>query len=512
MVLHLLPGNRIAKLVIDEERSAQDGPSAKGKVRVARSSKPRSPRSPSPKADDQRPEDTEPQGDAPLTAAAGDDAVALPEPDETSPERDTPPLTGPKTPDQDADTDSTDAVAAPQAGADQDVPDLSQGAGTPETSPEAMPEIVLPETPETDAESAHEVPAEPVEHPRIARGPGFFTLLLGGVIAGGIGFAVSEYDLLNRGGDDQTALLAQQLSEQSGQIEDLTARAAEAAEAAAQASALASTAAQPDDIATLRDTIANLPTPSAPGVPDPALADRLDAVELRLEDLTAQIAALPVGAAPEAVVAMQTRLAALQAELEDQRAAVADATAAASDATAAASDARSSATEETRRITVQAALAQISAALENGAPFVDATATLQNAGGVTVPAGLQDNAAEGVATLAALQRDFPLAARDALNLSIRETSGGGVVDRFGAFLRAQTGARSLDARDGDDPDAVLSRAEAALKTEDIEQALTELAALPASGQAAMANWAARAEARLAAVSALADLNAATNSK
>ena len=86
--------------------------------------------------------------------------------------------------------------------------------------------------------------------------------------------------------------------------------------------------------------------------------------------------------------------------------------------------------------------------------------------------------------------------------------GDGVGERFGAFLRAQIGARSLEAREGTDPDAILSRAEASLGSGDVKTTLSEIASLPEAGQAAMAEWVTQAEARLSALDALDALLAA----
>ena len=372
------------------------------------------------------------------------------------------------------------------------------------------PQAPTPE-PEIKPGPAPIVPPVPVQQPRIASGPGFMTLLLGGVIAGIIGFLMSEYKVFGSGGEDRVAVLEQRVSDQSGQIAQANAQAVEAAEAAAaaslaagQASEAVAGAATPGDIAAVREEIAALPAPETGS--DADLDMRLTGVEAQLADLSAQLANMPTdtGASSETLDAYAAQLATLQEELDGQRAAIAD-------ATAAAADARNSVADETRRISVQAALAQIGAALENGAPFIDATSGLETAGGITVPAALADTAASGVATLAALQDRFPDAARAALSVSIRETSGGGAMDRFGAFLRSQTGARSLGAREGDDPDAVLSRAEAAVQSGDVATALSELAALPGSGQDAMASWTTDAQARLAAASAWAELSAATNS-
>jgi hypothetical protein len=80
-----------------------------------------------------------------------------------------------------------------------------------------------------------------------------------------------------------------------------------------------------------------------------------------------------------------------------------------------------------------------------------------------------------------------------------------MMGRITAFLRAQTGARSLTPREGNDPDAILSRAEAALREGDLVATLAELDALPAEGAARLAEWRAQAEARLAASQAVAEL-------
>jgi hypothetical protein len=126
------------------------------------------------------------------------------------------------------------------------------------------------------------------------------------------------------------------------------------------------------------------------------------------------------------------------------------------------------------------------------------------AAGIDVPATLVDQAL-GVPSLAALRDSFPDAARKALAVSVREEAGPGAWARLTAFLRSQSGARSLTPRAGEDPDAVLSRAEANLRAGDVAGAVEELKALPEAGQAAMSEWVARAERRMQAVEAVAAL-------
>jgi hypothetical protein len=153
----------------------------------------------------------------------------------------------------------------------------------------------------------------------------------------------------------------------------------------------------------------------------------------------------------------------------------------------------------------QAAWAAIQGAIDGGGEYSAALTELQNLTQADVPMAVADNAADGVPTLAELQRSFAPAAREAVKASIRSDIEGSTMDRLTAFLRVQTGARSLEPREGDDPDAILSRAEAALQDGDLETVLTLVGELPEPGQAAMADWVARAESRLATLSGAAEL-------
>jgi hypothetical protein len=65
--------------------------------------------------------------------------------------------------------------------------------------------------------------------------------------------------------------------------------------------------------------------------------------------------------------------------------------------------------------------------------------------------------------------------------------------------------RSLTPRAGDSPDAILSRAEAAVGAGDLAGAIAELNTLPPAAQAAMADWIKAATARHAVVEAAATM-------
>jgi hypothetical protein len=125
---------------------------------------------------------------------------------------------------------------------------------------------------------------------------------------------------------------------------------------------------------------------------------------------------------------------------------------------------------------------------------------------------LADAAATGVPTLPDLQRAFPDAARAALDAALKADMGEGWADRVAAYLRTQTGARSLKPLEGNDPDAILSRAEAALDAGQVGTALTEIVALPEAAQPALADWSAAAAQREAATAAVAALTTAMDAE
>lgn len=157
---------------------------------------------------------------------------------------------------------------------------------------------------------------------------------------------------------------------------------------------------------------------------------------------------------------------------------------------------------------VRSAWSQIETALQSGAPYREPLDELSSVLDTPVPELLASSADTGVVQLATLQQEFPPAAREALDASIRTTSSdGNAVDKFTSFLRVQAGVRSLAPREGDDPDAVLSRAEAALMSGDVSTALEEVQALPEAGQGALTDWTSAARMRLDVLGAASDFAA-----
>lgn len=146
----------------------------------------------------------------------------------------------------------------------------------------------------------------------------------------------------------------------------------------------------------------------------------------------------------------------------------------------------------------QQAFADVLAALDSGDAFVE---QLSELGDIDIPEALSTQAEGGVPTLGSLQDSFPGFARAALDISVKETAGEGAGDRVGSFFQRQLGLRSLEPREGDDPDAVLSRVENAVTQADLAGAIETSQALPEGGKAALADWIGQAQIRLDALNA-----------
>ena len=145
------------------------------------------------------------------------------------------------------------------------------------------------------------------------------------------------------------------------------------------------------------------------------------------------------------------------------------------------------------------AMTLLQAALDTGAPYASAAAQ------IALPEVLAANAETGIPSLTHLRDTFPDAARAGLDAALKSNMGATWSERITNFLRSQTGARALTPREGNDPDAVLSRVDAALTGADMQTVVIELAALPAAAQTAMQAWIDQAKLRADALAAFAKL-------
>lgn len=409
----------------------------------------------------------------------------------------------------------------PQAPGDATLDDVAQaadGASDPAATLESG------ESPEpADAPPIPPPPSEPPSHAPAAEGArsGAGTMILGGALAAALGFGAALLAFPQGFGQSERAQVLAEITSRLARLEaaqtalliEAETRASSAASAAAEAATNLLAERLDAGLAGLEQKLA-APPEGAVGASDAALAG----IEARLATLEQTAPVAPPALDATEVEALLARLstatataeaeaARLQAErdawateraaLEAERQAIADQQTA--EAQRAADIARSA------RIT--AARLDLEIALADGGALADPLARLA-AEGLTPGADLTTRADSGVATQAQLQARFPEAARAALRASLAVDPEAGLTERALTFLRVQTGARALAPRTGDDPDAVLSRAEAALANADLANALSELEALPPAAAAEMAAWRDAAVARLATLQAFAALPAA----
>ncbi len=319
---------------------------------------------------------------------------------------------------------------------------------------------------------------------------GFVPLALGGVVAAGLGFLAAWQGFGMGPATDGTAI-----------------------------------AAQADRIAALEAQIAALPTPEPATDIGPVTADL---AALRT-DLTGQIAPLA-----DQMQTLDTRLTALentpaadgtlsstaianwQAELDTLRtdiaaqesrmqAMAAEASSRLDAAQSTVAEIEQTATASATAVLQRAAITRMQAALDAGTAFDAALGELA-ATGVAVPDALTAVAVDGVPTVGALGDSFPVAARAALATARAEGLADDGANGMFAFLRSQLDVRSVTPREGTDPDAILSRAEAALGEGRLSDALAEIDALPEVVRAEMSGWVTLAESRIAAIAALQGLS------
>ena len=240
-----------------------------------------------------------------------------------------------------------------------------------------------------------------------------------------------------------------------------------------------------------------------------SLSERLDALSGELAALTERVETIAMR--PTATGIEADEFDAALSEFRDQlNAAISNAQTEIVEAREEASRISEEAFSAEQAAVLRGAWAQVTGALQNGGPFAEPLAAVREIAEVDLPPALAASADNGVPTLADIQQAFPEAARAALEASIRSEKGEAPLERFTAFLRVQSGVRSLTPREGDDPDAVLSRVEAALRSGDLAAALGEVEALPKEGRASLSDWISLATTRLEATQAASELSSSLN--
>lgn len=372
-----------------------------------------------------------------------------------------------------------DSLLSEPAETDADVLDASSSSTETELDQALSVDETL-ETEPTDTEnvadsSGSETPVPTPQPEVVQKSSGMWPAIFGGIVAALLGFIAGR-------GDQLDAYLPASMQRQAVDLSAIEAEAAElvAADEALQSRVAALENAEPPAEPESLSQLAEATT---------ALQTNLSELEETVSSLTDRIAALEATPVPELPTDNATTddVAALQSALDAQRAEI--------EALAErAAEAEAKAASEASKILARAALARVLTAVETGETFSPALGDLEDVTPVDVPEPLRTAAENGVPRLSDLQSSFPDAARTALS-AIRSETPEADVQGISGFLRRTLGARSVTPREGDDPDAVLSRAEAAVRTGDLGAALDELQGLPEAGKDAMRDWLDAAAAR-----------------
>ncbi len=394
--------------------------------------------------------------------------------------------------------ETTDDATGDDAATDSDEDDADDNATI-----DLTPDDVDPEEPLVSDFFPIPEGAVVVKEPASPLGGGVVPLVLGGVVAALLGFLLARYGVPDgwpTPETDRSAELAAAVEAQTARADALEAALQDLATRAPDTSAVDALGGRVDRLESAQSSISERASAANDGVT--GAMDSLNAISERLATLEAR----PIPEAFDAD-AFDAELKAFRADLtaaiDTAKSEIADAKAEADQIAEQAAAAAASADR-------QQALVGLTAALETGEPFQDVLSTLEADGFGPFPDALTSAASSGVETLQNLRERFAPAARSALDASIRANTGDGTSDRILSFLRVQTGARSLEPREGDDPDAVLSRAEAALRNGDLSAALMEIEALPEAGRDEMVDWVGAATARIAALDAAKALAGDTN--
>ncbi|MFN7002732.1 MAG: hypothetical protein ACK4NW_04775 [Roseinatronobacter sp.] len=390
--------------------------------------------------------------------------------------------------DPDAPAPETDAVA-PESELPADATSPSDQSDPEPAAPEVSVGPITHDPVEPATPPAEPVAATPPPPPTPAppAKSGFFPLLIGGLVAGGIGYGAHYF--LASGQDDtgaEVAALQAEVQQLRAALTDLPGApdlSAVEAEISDLRSALDSLDISAQVTAGMDSLRAEFAASEDVG-PDTQLMAQLNEMSRDLSQNSDRLTSLEgdLSDRDEVLAALQAELAEIR-DIAERRVAEAEAS-------------------------VDAALARagldlMQSALATGAPYPQAIALLRDAG-VVVPEPLAQPAATGVPTLEMLQESYPAAARAALRAALQDDTSGGAAARIENFLRAQLGVRSTAPREGDDPDAVLSRAAAHVEAGDLDAALGEIETLPAPARDALERWRLAAQSRRDADAAFAD--------
>jgi len=357
----------------------------------------------------------------------------------------------------------------------------------------------------TDASHGETEPASTVLA-RDKQTSAFVPMLLGGIVSGAIGFGAAYYlftsNLLTNG-----VTVAEIQTELSAEIENNADRISQ------------NTTVTKEQDAALQDIVSRLDAHDdqfkhhTDGLATASsLSDALDSLNTRVEsiealaaDMSQVIAKLekrPVAAAlsNEVIEAYNSEVSKLMETMAAQRKEVETLL---DEANAEKAQTSEMARNTQARITLNA----IQTAFNSGQGFAAELEEFSKLSTTPIPSNLLEIAATGVTGLETLSDAFPEAARGAIAAERSGDSYDGTTQSLLGFLKSQVQARSVTPKEGTDADAVLSRAEAALRGGQLEIAVKEVQTLQSPAKEAMKVWQSKAQERLNLIEALNSLSA-----
>ena len=158
---------------------------------------------------------------------------------------------------------------------------------------------------------------------------------------------------------------------------------------------------------------------------------------------------------------------------------------------------------QTRSAAFEAATNHLAQLAASGADLADTLDQLRDQN-VSIPPVLETHS-NGISSLNGLRASFPDAARATLTKEIERQAEAGEISGLQAFMKKQLGARSVEPKEGTDPDAILARAEAELAAGNLDAAVNELSSLQELGADELQNWISRAQTHLDVLDAIRNL-------
>ncbi len=242
-----------------------------------------------------------------------------------------------------------------------------------------------------------------------------------------------------------------------------------------------------DELSTLTSRVGELEAaltaaPAAPAEPDPTLADGLAALSARVDELSATSGTgADSEATDQALAAIQATLESLEAEAADTSAQLAEAQ---QQLAALSASADEDAGAEAAIIRLPLIFSGLESAFATGRPFETELAALRRALPETlVPETLSGRAAAGLPQPEAVQRGLD-AALPAMLAGRPANEDASWQDSTADWFRGLIAMRPAGNVEGEGPDAIIARLEAAVARRDFIAAESELAALPGTMRSA----------------------------